>query len=474
MTTAIHTKPDFEQLRARMPGPLVLPGQRGWDSARQAWNLAVDQRPAAVAYVSEVEDVISVVNFARSNGLGVAAQGTGHGASTLALEDTILIKTLRMAAVEVDASNRRAYVQAGALWGELAVRAGDHGLAGLAGSSADVGVTGYSLGGGLGWLGRRYGLACNSVRAVELVTAAGEQVRADPEHEPELFWALRGAGGAFGIVTALELELYPISDVFAGVLAWPASRAELILEQYRDWTQTVPETLSSILRVLNAPPLPSVPEPIRGQAVVTIDAAYLGTASDGDELLRPLRECRELLLDTLGMMPASQLTHLHGDPESPVPGIGEGFLVGELSAEAIRAFLEVGAPESGSPLVSLELRHLGGRLATPSPGDGALASLDGEYALYGVGSPADPHGAAAIHAHLDLVARAMAPHASPRAYLNFADRQPDPRGAFDPDTYRRLQRVKAAYDPGQLVRSNHPILPLDGSAPATERACRRT
>jgi FAD/FMN-containing dehydrogenase len=304
------------------------------------------------------------------------------------------------------------------------------------------------------------------VRAVELVTAAGELVRTDREHEPDLFWALRGGGGGFGIVTAIEIDLYRTDDVFAGVLVWPADCAEVVLARYRDWTQTVPDTLSSIFRLLNAPPLPSVPEPIRGRAVVTLDAAYLGTERDGNELVRPLRQCAEPLLDTFQIMPASQVTHLHGDPESPIPGIGEGFLVDELSADAAGAFLSVGAPNTGSPLVSLELRHLGGRLAAGSPGHGALRSLDGSYALYGVGSPQNADHAVAIHAQLDAVERIMAPYACGRSYLNFADRRSDPAEAFDAAVYRRLQRVKAAYDPDDVIRSNHPIVPPDGQSDA--------
>jgi hypothetical protein len=172
------------------------------------------------------------------------------------------------------------------------------------------------------------------------------------------------------------------------------------------------------------------------------------------------------LLDTFQIMPASQLTHLHGDPESPIPGIGEGFLIDELTVDAAGAFLTVGAPEMGSPLVSLELRHLSGRLAAGSSDHGALRSLDGSYALYGVGSPQNAYHAAAISGHLDGVAQMMAPYASGRTYLNFADRRSDPADAFDAAVYRRLQRVKAAYDPDDVIRSNHPILLPDGQADA--------
>jgi FAD/FMN-containing dehydrogenase len=466
MTSLTTTKHDLEELRRRVSAPVIGADELGWDGARQAWNLAVDQQPVAVAYAASVEDVIAVVEFARAAGLGVAAQGTGHGAGTLgSLEDVILLRTVRMAAVEIDPIARVARVQAGALWGEVAGSAGEHGLAALAGSSPTVGVMGFTLGGGLGWLSRRHGLACNSVRAVELVTADGEHRRVSAVREPELFWALRGGGGGLGVVTALEIALYPVGEVFAGALVWPADHASTVLDRYREWARAVPESFSSIFRLLNAPPLPSVPEPLRGRSLVTVDAAYLGGDKDGARLLRPLRECGGVLLDTFETMPASALTRLHGDPEQPLAGIGEGFLIAELTAEAGAAFLAAGGPGSDSPLVSLELRHLGGALARSSAEHGALAALDGEYALYGVGSPLDTDAAKAIHVRLDAVARAMAPWRSPYDYLNFADRQPDPSSSFPARATRRLRQVKAAYDPDNLIRSNHPIPPYDRLIP---------
>jgi FAD/FMN-containing dehydrogenase len=460
MAFAIHTRSDLERLRARLHGPVVGPDERGWDSARQAWNLAVEQRPAAVAYPTNAQDVIAILSFAREHGLRVAGQATGHGASTLELDDTVLIKTVRMAGVEIDAVRRVARVTAGATWGELAVRAGEHRLAGLAGSAADVGVVGYTLGGGVGWLARRHGLACNSVRAVELVTVSGEPVRADRDQHSELFWALRGGGGAFGIVTAIEFDLDPVDQVFAGTFVWPADRAAAVLERYAEWTATVPDTLSSIFRLLNAPPVPSIPEPIRGRSVVTLDAAYLGGADEGARLLEPLRACGGALLDSFQMVPASQLAKVHGEPDQPTPGIGEGMVIRALSAGTQQAFLNVGGPGSGSPLVALELRHLGGALAAPPAGHGALASLDGEFALYGVGSPAGVDHAQAIHAHLDAVNTAMRPHSAERSYPNFADRRGESSQAFSAADYTRLRQIKAAYDPDDLIRSNHPVAPL--------------
>src|SRR3954471_12329016 len=200
---------DFHALRARCSGIVVTPADQAWDVSRQAWNLAVDQRPAAGVFPADDAGVVPLVNSAREAGLRVAPQGTGHNARPLGdLSNTILVKTSGMTGVEVDAANRRARVRAGALWQDVMPVAASHGLAALGGSSPDVGVVGYSLGGGIGWLARKYGMQTNAITAVEVVTADGSLVRDDRDSEPELFWALRGGGGNFGIVTALEFELH--------------------------------------------------------------------------------------------------------------------------------------------------------------------------------------------------------------------------------------------------------------------------
>ena len=240
---------DVDALRSRLHGEVYGPGDPGWDDARRAWNLAVDQRPAAVALPVTDADVVAVVDYAREEGLRVAVQGTGHGASAGAsLEGTILVNTKRMRGVRIDPGTRRARVRAGALWADVTGPASAYGLAPLAGTAGDVGVVGYTLGGGLGWLGRKHGLACNSVTAIELVTADGRHVRTDHANDPELFWALRGGGGELGVVTAMEFELYPVEALEAGALLWPVERAAEIFAAWRDWTVTVPEEVSSLCR----------------------------------------------------------------------------------------------------------------------------------------------------------------------------------------------------------------------------------
>ena len=447
---------DVRALRTRLSGDFVLPDDEGWDAARQAWNLAVDQRPAAVALPESAADVIHIVDFARRNGLRVAPQGTGHNANPLALEQTVLVKTERMRNVEIDPEHRQARVDAGVIWIEVVEAAAEHGLAALAGSSPDVGVVGYSLGGGLSWLGRKYGLGANSVTAIELVTADGNLVRADASTEPDLFWALRGGGGSFGIVTALEFTLYPIAEVYAGVLFWPAERATEILNAWREWITDVPVEMTSVGRLLNLPKIPDVPEPLRGRSFVVVETIYVGDEEQGAEFVAPLRALGPEI-DTVATIPAKALSRLHMDPEQPVPGIGEGMLLAEFPAEAVDAIVARVGPDS--PLLSVEVRHLGGALADRAPHHGALAAVDGNFAMFAVGLAMTSEMWDAVVTHVDDVRHALAPWDSGRVYLNFTERPGDPNAIFGAETYERLRKVKRAYDPNDLFRANHPVAP---------------
>ena len=449
---------DLDSLRSASQGPVIGPGEGGWDAAREAWNLMADQQPAAVACVTSVGDVVAAVDFARANGLRIAPQGTGHAATALEnLGDAVLVKTMRMSRVEVDPVARRARVEAGALWGDLAVAAGEYGLAGLAGSSPDVGVIGYSLGGGIGWLSRRHGLASNSVTAIELVTAEGELVRSDRDHEPELFWALRGGGGSFGVVTSLEMSLVPLEETYAGSVIWPADRAGEILPAYRDWARGLPDTMTTGFRFLCLPPIPEVPEPLRGVPVVDLTGAYEGDPAEGARLIDEMRAVAPPLVDTFATIPAAGLCRINGDPEQPTPGMTHQTVLSELTDEAVAALTEVAGPGSGSPLLAVSLRHLGGALASAPDGAGALATLEGEYALYGVGIPMAPGMAEAIDAHLDRLVESVEPWSTGSDYLNLADRPSDASSAFEPDVYRRLVEIKSEADPRDLFLSSHPV-----------------
>ena len=301
----------------RITGRVVIPGDPGWDEARAAWNLAVDQRPVAVVVAGSTNDIVQTVRAAKGLGLSVAPQATGHNAGPLAaangLADALLLRTSELRDVQVDPDLRVARVEAGALWGDVVAAVAPHGLAALAGSSHDVGVVGYTLGGGISWLGRSHGLAANSVLAVELVTADGVRRRVDADHDPELFWAVRGGGGDFGVVTALEFRLHPVAEIVAGTLFFPLERAEEVLQAWAAWTADVPDTVMSVGRVLRFPPMPELPPFLSGQSFVVVEAAIQESPERADELLAPLRALAPAM-DSVHPQPIAELLQLHMDP----------------------------------------------------------------------------------------------------------------------------------------------------------------
>jgi FAD/FMN-containing dehydrogenase len=455
-TDTIIEAAGIEALRQRIEGEAIGPEDSAWDAERQAFNLTVDQRPALIAIPAGPEDVASVVGFARDAGLRVAPQRTGHNAGPLgSLGRTVLLKTTRLDKVAIDAEARRAKVGAGARWEDVVPAASELGLAALHGSTPDVSVAGYTLGGGMGWYARKHGLATNHVIAIELVNAAGELIVVDAEHEPDLFWALRGGGGNFGVVTALEFELLPVAELYAGVLFFPFERAAEVLHAWHEWTATAPDEVTSVGRMLQFPPLEEIPEPVRGKSFVVVEAAYLGSEAEGVELLAPLRDLGPEL-DTFGMVPPVALSEMHMDPREPMPYVSEHGLLGELPESAIDDLILATGPGAGSSLVSVELRHTGGALARSGADHGALATLPGSFAMFAVGIAADPGTTAKSEADLARVVAATRPYQAGH-YLNFVERTSAAESFFDPAVAERLRAAKDAYDPERLFQANHEI-----------------
>ncbi|MEV4510555.1 FAD-binding oxidoreductase [Dactylosporangium sp. NPDC049525] len=444
-------------LRGLCGGALHLPGDPGYDTARTPWNVTVDQRPAAVAYPADADEVAAVVRAAAGAGLRVAAQGTGHNAGPLGpLDDVVLVRTSAMTGVTVTPGTRpTARVEAGALWIDVVEQAAPHGLAALHGSSPDVGVVGYSLGGGLGWYARALGMQANALTAVDLVTADGTQLRVDATHEPDLFWALRGGGGNFGVVTAVEFDLFPISTVYAGLLAWDWREAARVLPAWLDWAATAPDEVTTSLRLLQIPPMPQLPPVLQGRQLLVVDGAVLGSA--GRDILAPLRALKPFL-DTFDDAPPASLIRLHLDPEGPTPAVSKTAMLGDLPAAAVDALLGAAGPDSGtSLLVPAELRQLGGALGRAGEGAGALARLDGAFALFSCGIAATPEMGAAAVADAGRVVSALQPWATGSQYLNFAEERVAAETAYEPAALRRLRAIRAAVDPSGLFVANHGI-----------------
>jgi FAD/FMN-containing dehydrogenase len=435
---------------------LLTPGSDGYEANRGVFNVLLSQNPATIVTPGGAADVVDAVAYARAEGLRIGAQRTGHGAEPLGdLADTMLVQTAAMNSVSIDAARRVARVGAGALWGDVVPQASEMGLAACHGSSPTVGIVGYSLGGGVGWYGRKHGLQCNRVTAVELVDANGTERRVDAESDPELFWALRGAGGDFGIVTALEFELLPIAEVFAGALFFPVERAGEVLHAWHEWTATAPDEVTSIGRLMSFPPLPEIPEPLRGNSFAIVEAVALLPEGEATEVLAPLRALGPAM-DTFQAQPPAGISGLHMDPPEPAPYAGYGMLLGDLPGEAIDAWLGAIGPDSPSKLLSVELRHDGGAMAESNPAHGAMDCLPGEFLMYGVGIVPEPSAMAPTKEWLGAMTAAMKPWDAGR-YLNFSDESEDIGVAFSPETVERLRAAKAKYDPENLFHANHPV-----------------
>jgi len=369
---------------------ILEPGDLGWDAARRAFDLAVDQRPALVALPLDERDVAAAVRVARDRGLRVVAQAQGHGAAKAApLGDAMLVRTTALAGVEIDARAHRARIKAGARWADVVDRASLNGLAPVAGFNRVAGVVGDVLSGAMGWLSRRHGLASRGVLAVELVTADGERARVDGD----------AALPAGAVVTAVELALHQADDLYAGALFFSLDRAAEVMHAWNDWTATAPPELTSVARMMRFGVGEEVPALVRGRAFAIVEAAHLGTQAQAGELLAPLRDLRPEL-DTFSLVPPSALGHLHMEPEHPEARLADDGLVGDLSAQAIDDLLAVAGPASQSPLATVELRHA----------SGALETLQCGFFTHAAGAPADAASATAIEAQLALVAAALAPY----------------------------------------------------------------
>lgn len=459
MTIDLSTSPAATALRGLCGDRVHLPGDPGYDGARVAWNLAVDQRPAAVARPRSAAEVADVVRAASTAGLRVAPQSTGHNAGPLAargLHDTVLLRLDGLGGASYDASRQVVRVGGGALWEPAVDAAAAHGAAVLHGSSPDVGISGYTLGGGIGWYARKLGLAATSVCAAELVLADGNQVRVDADHDPELFWAIRGGGGGFGVVTALELRAFPIATAYAGFLLWDLADVEPVLREWAAWAPEAPDEVTTSFRAMRLPPLPELPDFLRGRAVALVDGAVLGSDERGAELLAGLRALRPEI-DTFGRVPAASLVRLHMDPEGGAPAVSGTAMLHSLPDAGVDAFLAEAGPDARTSLAMAELRQLGGALGRPADGAGVLSHLDGQFVVFAGAMALDADTAVQGIADADRLTEALAPFDNGRVYLNFAERAVSTRPAYATDRWQRLVAVRRAVDPQGLFAANHPI-----------------
>ncbi|MCL3861247.1 FAD-binding oxidoreductase [Actinotalea sp. K2] len=456
MTTRTAESPSSRGATLRRLGPagLHLPGDPGYAALSTPWNTTVEQRPAAVVDATCTHDVVAAVRAATAAGLRVAPQATGHNAGPLgSLADVLLLRTAGMTGVSLSEDGRSATVGAGTLWLDVVDAASGARVSVRHGSSPDVGVVGYSVGGGIGWYARRHGLQSSHLTAAEMVLADGSVARVD-SREPELLWALRGGGGNLGVITELTFDTLPFTTCVAGMLAWDVTHAATVIPAWLEWTQDAPELASTSLQLLQLPPFPEVPAPLRGRRLVAVIGALLTDDDAAAGLLAALR-AHSPELDTFTRTPTPALVRLSMDPEGPTPVVTGSSLVTTPTQEGIDRLLAVAGPDADCSLPAVELVHLGGALARPA--DGALSTVPGELAVLAVGIAADAETAARCHQDVDRVTGALAPWATGGQYLNFVGGHVDVSSAYTPEAWDRLRRIRTALDPTGVLRANHEV-----------------
>jgi FAD/FMN-containing dehydrogenase len=451
---------DAAALVAAVAGSVLLPGDAGYDDERAVFNLNHELVPAVIVVAQSAADVQAAVGFAAGQHRPLLVKTTGHQMVGKA-HGAVVIATHRMNDVAIDAVSRTARVGAGVMWSEVIPKAVKAGLAPLNGSNPTVGVAGYTLGGGLSpTLGRSRGYAADHVRSLEVVTADGELRHVDAQSEPDLFWALRGGKGNFGVVTALEFDLFPVPRLYGGAIYFPGERMADVLRAWTAWHPGTPETMVSSFAVLRQPPVPEVPEPLRGAFVVSLRFAYNGTAEDGERLIAPLRAVAPAVLDTVADMPYTEVASIHNEPTEPVPYYERGIMLREFPAEAQDMLVELVGPDSGTTLTIAELRALGGAWDREPAVPNAVATRGLPYSLLGVAAgplSEEQQLKESVAALLD----GMEPWRGDRRLVNnlAPDEAPDAAAIYGPERYERLAAIKKTYDPANMFRTNHNVVP---------------
>jgi FAD/FMN-containing dehydrogenase len=449
----------FQELAGRLRGEVLRPGSPGWAEACTGYNLAAVRRPDVVVRAADADDVAATVAFAAKRALPVAVMSTGHQGGR-AVEGGVLIRTGALREVVVDREHRRARVGAGARWQDVLAVALPLGLAPLHGSSPDVGVVGFTLGGGISpTMGRAHGWAVDHVRAIDVVTADGTPLRVTADRRPDLFWALRGGRSDFGVVTALEIDLFPVGAFAGGGLFFDGSQLEAVLAAFRALTAAAPETLSTSLALLRMPPLPGVPPLLAGRFMLHLRVAFLGEAADLEPLLAPVRAAAPAVVDTVGPLPYERFAEIHADPVDPAPLTERSAMLRDLPADAADALREAAGADSGIQVEIVELRHLGGALSREPDVDSAVDHRDARYSLWCavVGTPGDrPDAVRDAVAVVD----ALSPWGTGRHYLNHTAGDALER-PFTPEAMDRLRALRASTDPHGRFRRQHPIDPSE-------------
>jgi hypothetical protein len=451
----------LDRLRARVRGRVLLPGDPGYDLERSAWNLHIDSQPRVIVAAETPRDVVAAVRFAGAERLPIAVQATGHGQGHES-DGAVLVSTRALTELSIDPNRRVARVGPGVLWRAVVDAGAPYGLAPPNGSTSLISAVGYLSGGGLPVLGRRYGYGVDHMRSVDLVTADGCRRRVTTKREPELFWAVRGGGGNFGIVTAAEVELVAQPRFYGGGLFFPGVDARGIVSSWLAWTARQPEEMGTSLALIRFPDQPETPESIRGRFMVHVRIAYAGNVQQGERLVRPLRALSPVV-DTIADRPYTQIDEVHQDPTQPLPVVELSSLMGHLDHGFVEQLMAVAGPDVTAPPDVVEVRLLGGALARPAAVPSALGHRDAPFTLL-LGAFAPPGRGEPALAGLHAALASLETWSTGAVFPNFlgSSGHGDParvRKAYEPDDYVQLARLKARHDPDNMFRINHNIPP---------------
>ncbi len=459
ITVASLSGVDLRPLEQRLRGALLRPGMTGYDSARQVMNRALTRRPAAIAQVADAQDVVEVVRFARDHGLPLAVRSGGHSPAGYGMVDDALVVDLSaMKRVTIDPNARLARVEAGVTSGELAPLTQAHGLAISTGDTSSVGFGGLATGGGIGFMVRKHGLTIDNLVAAQVVTASGKLVTASEREHPDLFWAIRGGGGNFGIVTEFTVRLAEVGQILGGDLVLPASRE--VIRGYLDYVADAPDELTTIANLMHAPPAPYVPEARVGELVLSILVTWTGSESGGRRALAPLRALAEPVADAVGLIPYPAIFNFTAHQAMPICHVIRHVFTREVSEAAIGAALDA-VEHASSPFSLVQFRGLGGVMARVGAEATAFAHRDKRYLVTILGLWMDETEDVRPHrAWMESVWPAIRADGS-GAYVNFLDDEGPERirEAYPLPTLARLAEIKRTYDPHNMFRFNQNIAP---------------
>jgi FAD/FMN-containing dehydrogenase len=441
----------LEILRQRISGTVLEPDDEGYNNARSGWNRSIDQRPDLIVIPENEADVIAAVNYANAIEVPITVQSTGHG-QPKRCSGGVLVHTAKFNSIQIDASSKTARVGAGTCWMDVINAAYPHGLAPVSGSAPNVGVVGYIMGGGYGITSRKHGLAIDNVREFRIVTPSPDVKVASPNENAELFFAVLGGGGSFGVLTEMTIGLHDHSEVYGGSVMFDASLAAKVYEAYAKWAPALPDEVASAIHLMAFPPLPFVPEFLHRRSMAIVIACVCGSLDKAEEWLRPMRSIEGAEFDSFRRMPYTESGSIFQDPVDPLPVNGRGMLLSDFTHETAGTFLKAIGQMSQSPNLMIQLRHLGGAISrNGDPRSCILRNRRAKFLTYFLGVPTPDNPPDRIAAHAESVFEAIKPWVLSRGPLNWLGEGTVPgsmiRAVFAEDEYERIRSVKEGVDP---------------------------